>query len=172
MGTLSIDLRWAIPTDFYGNLFPRSGMLKEHFVTIDAGVIDADFRSVIQVLILNHHPKKTFTVRTDDRIAQVVFMEKFNANFHKVSNVHLLGRTKLGNDGFGSTGVQVIKKAKKEDETELTTSESEFINAVNSEEDLQMVTEKSEENLHITSEEAIMTVNNEVVVHESVTIDE
>ena len=64
-------------------------------------MIDADFRGVIQVLILNHHPEKTFTVRTDDRIAQVVFMGKFNANFHKVSNVHLLGRIKSGNDGFG-----------------------------------------------------------------------
>ena len=116
--TLSIDLRWAIPTGFYGKLFPRSGILKEHFVTIDAGVIDADFRGVIQVLILNHHPEKTFTVRTDERTAQVVFMEKFNANSHKVSTVYLLGRTKRGNDVFGSTGVQVIKKAKKEDEIE------------------------------------------------------
>ena len=172
VGTLSIDLRWAIPPGFYGKLFPRSRILKEHFVTIDAGVIDADFRVVIQVLILNHHPEKTFTVRTDDRIVQVVFMEKLNSNFHKVSNVHLLGRTKRGNDGFGSTGVQVIKKAKKEDEIELTTSESEFINAVNSEENLQMITEKSEEILQITSEEAIMTVNNEVVVHESIIIDD
>ena len=135
VGTLSIDLRWAIPTGFYGKLFPRSGILKEHFVTIDAGVIDADFRGGIQVLILNHHPEKTFTVR-NDRIVQVVFMEKLNANFHKVSNVHLLVRTKRGNDGFGSTCVQVIKKVKKEDEIELTISESEFINAVNSEENL------------------------------------
>ena len=99
-------------------------------------------------------------------------MEKFNANFNKMYNVHLLGRTKRGNDGFGSRGVPVIKKAKKEDKIELTTLESEFINAVNSEENLQMVTEKSEENLQITSEEAIMTVSNEVVVHESVTIDD
>ena len=121
---------------------------------------------------MNHHPEKTFTVCTDDRIAHVVFMEKFNANFHKVSNVHLLVRTKRGNDGFGSTGVQVIKKAKKEDEIDLTTSESEFVNAVNSEEDLQTFPQKSEENLQITSEEAVMTVNNEVVVHESITIDE
>ena len=115
VGTLSIDLRWAIPTGFYEKLFPRSGILKEHFVTIDAGVIDADFRGVVQVLILNHHPEKTFTVRTDDRIAQVVFMEKFNLNFHRVSDLHLLGRTKRGNDGFGLAGVQVIRKAKKED---------------------------------------------------------
>ena len=172
MGTLSIDLRWTIPTGFYGKLFQDSGTLKEHFVTIDAGVTDADFRGVIQVLILNHHPEKAFAARTDDGMALVVFMEKFNANFHKVSNVHLLGRTKRGNDGFGSTGIQVIKKVKKEDEIQLTTSESEFVNAVNSEEDLQTVPEKSEENLQITSEEAIVTVNNEVVVHESLTIDE
>ena len=35
-----------------------------------------------------------------------------------------------------------------------------------------MVSEKSEKNLQITSEEAVMTVNNEVVVHESITMDE
>ena len=170
MGTLSIELRWAIPPGFYGKLFPHSGILKEHF--IDAGVIEADFRGIIQVLILNHHPEKTFTVRTEDRIAQVVFIETFNANFHRVSKVHLLGSTKRGNDGFGSTGVQVIKRVKKEDEIQLTTSESEFVHAVDSDEDLQTVPQKSEENLQITFEEALMTVNNEVVVHESITIDD
>ena len=35
-----------------------------------------------------------------------------------------------------------------------------------------MFTKKSEENLQITSKEAIMTINNEVVVHESITIDD
>ena len=101
VGTLSLDLRWAMPTGFYGKLFPRSGILKEHFVSIDAGVIDSDFRGIIQVLILNHHPERTFTVRTEDRVAQVVFMEKFNANFRRVSDQHLLGKTKRGNNGFG-----------------------------------------------------------------------
>ena len=57
VGTLSIELRWAIPSGFYGKLFPRSGILMAHFVTIDAGVIDTDFRSIIQVLMLNHHPQ-------------------------------------------------------------------------------------------------------------------
>ena len=45
---------------------------------------------------------------------------------------------------LGGQAVQVIKKVKKEDEIQLTTSESEFVNAVNSEEDLQTVPEKSE----------------------------
>ena len=57
MGIISLDLRWAIPTGFYEKLFPRSGILNDHFVTIDAGVIDADFRGIIKVLILNHHPE-------------------------------------------------------------------------------------------------------------------
>ena len=67
---------------------------------------------------------------------------------------------------LGQTGVEVIKKTKKEDEIQLTTSESEFVNVDNSEEDLQTVPEKLQENLQITSEKAVMTVNNEVVVHE------
>ena len=71
---------------------------------------------------------------------------------------------------FGSTGVEVIKKAKKGDEIQLKTSESEQF-TINSEEDLQIVPEKSEENLQITSEEAVMTVNNEVVIHESIIIE-
>ena len=58
----------------------------------------------------------------------------------------MLGKTKRENDGFRSTGVQVIKKAKTEDEIQLTTSETKQV-TVNSEEDLQMVSEKSEENL-------------------------
>ena len=37
---------------------------------------------------------------------------------------------------------------------------------------LQVVCEKSNDDLQISSEEAIMAVSNEVVVHESITIDE
>ena len=53
--TISLDLRWAISTGFYVKLFPRSGLLKENLVTADAGVIDSDFRGIIQVLSVNHH---------------------------------------------------------------------------------------------------------------------
>ena len=51
--TILFELRWAVLTGFYGKLCPRSGLLREHFVSIDAGVIDADFRGIIQVLVLN-----------------------------------------------------------------------------------------------------------------------
>ena len=62
VGTISIELRWAIFTVFFGKLFPRSGLSMERFVTIEAGVIDADFRGVVQALGVNHHPDNTFTV--------------------------------------------------------------------------------------------------------------
>ena len=79
--SISLEMIWAIPAEFYGKLFPRSGI-----VTVDAGVIDSDFRGKVAALLFNHHPEKTFTVREGDRIAQVVFMEKFTANFQRVTN--------------------------------------------------------------------------------------
>ena len=103
---------------FFLKLFTHSDLLMEHFVTIDAGVTDADFRGVVQALVVNHHPDKSFTVRTEDRIAEVVFMKKFHANFVKVFDESLLGMV-----GFGSAGFGVIKKLKKDPESELTTSE-------------------------------------------------
>ena len=94
-----------IPKGFYGKIFPRSGLLKQHLITCDAGVIDADFRGSVEVLIINHHPRDVYTVRTGDRIAHVVFMKKCDAIFENVSDPALLGRTKRGSGGFGSTGL-------------------------------------------------------------------
>ena len=79
-------------------------------MTIDAGVIDSYYRGMVQVLLVNHHHEKTFTVRVEERTAQVVFMKTFNVNFCKVSDPALLGKTKHSHDGFGSTGVELIKK--------------------------------------------------------------
>ena len=172
--TISLDVRWAIPSGFYRKVFTQSGILKEHFVTVDAGLIDSDYRGIIQVLLVNHHHEKTLTVKEEDRIAQVVFMEKSNVYFCEVSDPALLGKTKRGHDGFGSTGVEVIKKVK-ENESEsvikMITSEGKQV-TVNAEEHLQIISEKAEDNLQITSEKAVMKVNNEVTIDESITIDE
>ena len=43
-------------------------------------------------------------------------MELHRLFLWKKLNQHLLGRTKRGNDGFGSTGVAAIKKVKKDDD--------------------------------------------------------
>lgn len=77
---VSIDLRWAIPQGFYSKIYPHSSILKKHLVTVDAGLIGSYFRGIAEVLFINHS-EKTFTIRAGDRIAQVVFVEKFNAKF-------------------------------------------------------------------------------------------
>ena len=139
-----LDFRWAIPQGFFGKVFPRSSLIKNYNVTVDAGLIDSDYRGLIYVLLSNHS-KKAFTIRTGDRIAQVVFLEKFDVQFTKVNKKEDLDNTKRGNGGFGSTGV--TKKMKLSEEI----SESE-----------------PETDVEIISEEAIMSVDNKVIIKEKI----
>ena len=104
-----LDLRWAIPKGICGRIFPRSSLIKENNVTVEAGLIDADYRDLVYVMLVNHS-EKVFTVQTGDRIAQAVFFQKFDVPFEKVSKQEELGVTKRGIGSFGSTGITVIKK--------------------------------------------------------------
>lgn len=52
--TVCLDLRWAIPKGFFGKVFPRSSLTKDHNVTVDAGLIDSDYRGLIYGLLVNH----------------------------------------------------------------------------------------------------------------------
>ena len=79
--------------------------MKQHLVTCNAGVIDADYRDSVEVLLFNHHPHEFYIVdRIGDRIGQIVFTKKFDVIFEKVSDPALLERTKRGSGGFGSKG--------------------------------------------------------------------
>ena len=100
---IHLDFKMAIPKGFYDKIFPRSGLFRRHLVTCDTGVIDADYRGRVEVLLMNHHPHEVCTVRTGDRIGQIVFMKKYDLRFEKVSDTALFGRTKRGSGGFGST---------------------------------------------------------------------
>ena len=173
--SISLSMIWSIPSGFYGKLFTRSGIFKEHLVTFESSVIDSDYRGEFSALLFNHHLEKTFIARESDRTAQVVFMEKFTVNFQRVTDKHFLGITKRGIDGFGSTGLSLTKKKKL---SELASKE------VSSDENLSLISEKADnetqttseeatsEKPQITSEEAIMSVNNEVIVHGSITISD
>ena len=102
---ISIKIHFAIPKGYYGKIFPRSGLLKNFFVTCDAGVVDSDFEGAVNVMLINHS-ENIFTVRQGDRIAQMVFM--------KTKEI------KRASQGFGSSGVSVIKKAKFDEEFEIS----------------------------------------------------
>lgn len=54
-----------------GRVAPRSGLASKHFIDTGAGVIDADYRGEVKVLLFNFS-EVDFTVQQGDRIAQLV----------------------------------------------------------------------------------------------------
>ena len=80
----------------------RSGMGIKKGVTLSngIGVIDADYRGEICVGLINHG-KEPFLVEKGDRIAQMMFVPVFKADFVEAQE---LEETERGAGGFGSTG--------------------------------------------------------------------
>jgi deoxyuridine 5'-triphosphate nucleotidohydrolase len=54
-----------------GRIAPRSGLAAKHFIDTGAGVIDADYRGEVKVLLFNHSDVD-FPVKAGDRVAQLV----------------------------------------------------------------------------------------------------
>ena len=166
---ISIDFRWSITKGFHGKIYPRSSSVKR-MITIDAGLIDFDYREIVHMLVINHSDK-AFTVRTGDRIAQVVFQKNFDAIFLRVTKKEFLGVTKRGEGGFGSTDTTIeAKKSKIIDEQQKSFDESVSTLTNFGKSGVLQIGEKDD--LEIIEEEAIMKVGDETVLYEKVTIDD
>ena len=100
---VSLDLRWAIPKGFFGKIFSSSGLLLNRNVTPEAGVIDSGYRGIVKVL-LHNHSENVFSVQVGQRIAQIVFLEKFDVKFEMVQSSDQLEKSARSEGGFGSTG--------------------------------------------------------------------
>ena len=92
----------AIPPGYEGQVRPRSGLAARHGVTVlnAPGTIDADYRGEVIVLLV-HHGDAPLTLRTGDRIAQLVIAR---CEALRVCEVETLPDSPRGADGFGSTG--------------------------------------------------------------------
>ncbi|KAL5624506.1 hypothetical protein BROUX41_004566 [Berkeleyomyces rouxiae] len=97
---VSTDLSIACPAGTYGRIAPRSGLAAKHFIDTGAGVIDADYRGEVKVLLFNHHDTD-FEVKEGDRVAQLV-LERIVTP--EVVEVEALEESVRGAGGFGSTG--------------------------------------------------------------------
>ena len=84
-------------------VFSRSGIgIRNGIGLINAvGVIDSDYRGTIQLGLINHS-KQPFTVKSGDRIAQLVVMGVVPL---PVVEVEELSDTPRGAGGLGSTGI-------------------------------------------------------------------
>eukprot|EP00056_Hartaetosiga_gracilis_P017598 m.7788 g.7788 ORF g.7788 m.7788 type:complete len:153 (-) comp5911_c0_seq1:165-623(-) len=94
------DLAMAIPVGCYGRVAPRSGLTVKHFLDVGAGVIDADYRGNVGVVLFNFS-EKDYEVKKGDRIAQLILEQIATPD---VKEVEELPDTHRGEGGFGSTG--------------------------------------------------------------------
>ena len=80
---------------------PRSGLAWKHSIDVGAGVIDADYRGPVGVILFNHLDID-FEVKVGDRIAQLIIEKILTPDVIEVED---LDATVRGEGGFGSTGV-------------------------------------------------------------------
>ena len=105
---VATGLQLELPHGCYGRIAPRSGLACKHSIDIGAGVIDADYRGEIKVLLINNGVS-AFGVQVGDRVAQIVIER------HCTPRVVLchgaLSATARGSGGFGSTGMGAARDA-------------------------------------------------------------
>ena len=101
-GLVGTDISVAVPIGTYGRVAPRSGLAVKHGISTGAGVIDADYRGEVKVVLFNH-AQKDFTIQKGDRIAQLVLEKIVMADIKQIT-AEELDITVRGEGGFGSTG--------------------------------------------------------------------
>ena len=102
---LSIELPCEAETKHplcYGRIAPRSGLALKHEISIEAGVIDADYRGSLGVIMRNGSSAVDYVVKRGDRIAQLI-LERYISNAI-CCIADDLDNTARGNSGFGSSG--------------------------------------------------------------------
>lgn len=97
---IGTGLAIELPAGTVGYIKPRSGLALHCGIDVLGGVIDADYRKEVGVILLNTSTEHTFQVHLGDRIAQLVV--------HPVEMVEPVVVQELGGSerqgGFGSTG--------------------------------------------------------------------
>lgn len=92
-----------IPDGHAGLVLPRSGLAREHGVSLvnSPGLIDSGYRGEVRALLLNTDPANTFRVAAGDRIAQLLITPIALAAPVEAA---ALADSARGSGGFGSSG--------------------------------------------------------------------
>src|SRR3954453_6639327 len=92
-----------IPEGHAGLVLPRSGLAREHGISVvnSPGLIDSGYRGEVSVLLLNTDPAEVFRVEPGDRIAQLVIVP---VAFAEPVEAEALADSARGEGGFGSSG--------------------------------------------------------------------
>src|SRR6185369_5643342 len=95
------DLAIQVPKGTYGRIAPRSGLAKNKFIGIGAGVIDPDYNGPVGIVAFNH-AQQPFEIKEGDRVAQLMLEQYKEPHIIEVKE---LKETTRGNKGFGHSGI-------------------------------------------------------------------
>ena len=92
----------AIPNNYEIQIRPRSGLAAKKGISVlnTPGTVDSDYRGEIKIILINLS-KKSFVVKSGDRVAQMILCPVVRAKLKEVKN---LPKTIRDKGGFGSTG--------------------------------------------------------------------
>ena len=92
-------IKMEIPVGKYGRIAPRSGLAFKKGLDVMAGVIDADYRGDVGVLLINLSLNE-ITITQGDAIAQMIFETYHDVDIEISQD---LNTTERGEGGFGHT---------------------------------------------------------------------
>ena len=92
----------AIPKNYEIQIRPRSGLAAKKGISVlnTPGTVDSDYRGEIKIILINLG-RKSFIVKSGDRVAQMIVCPVIKGKLQEVKN---LPKTVRGKEGFGSTG--------------------------------------------------------------------
>lgn len=99
-GVIHTGISVALPEGTYGRVAPRSGLAVKHGIDTGAGVVDADYRGELGVVLFNNSDED-YTISEGERIAQLVVEKIWTGD---ITVVDSLDDTTRSSGGFGSTG--------------------------------------------------------------------
>jgi dUTP pyrophosphatase len=98
---VSTKISMEIPDGYCGLIWSRSGLSVKNGIETGAGVIDADYRNEVKI-VLHNHSTKPFKYEKGMRIAQILIMPIISPDIEVIEQ-HT--ETTRGEGGFGSTGL-------------------------------------------------------------------
>ena len=103
IATVPTGIAVAIPKNYELQIRPRSGLAAKKGISVlnTPGTIDSDYRGEIKIILINLG-KKSFIIKSGDRIAQMILCPIVKG---KLREVKTLPKTFRGKGGFGSTGM-------------------------------------------------------------------
>ena len=101
---VSTGISLAVPRGHVGIMKVRSSLALAG-ITVEGGVIDADYRGEVKLIVTNRNKLITFVAYQGDRIAQMLVIQNPRV---KIQEVDELDQTNRDKGGFGSTGVNSV----------------------------------------------------------------